>query len=196
MCSDQNILTHPFIHSPNLTTKYLAHPQLHHSSTHPIHLSVRPAVSSVNQSIIQIVWKSVYLPEWWSTLLRLNSIWKAHWSYSSISVFGSVTALSGPHVIPPRQLPAQHCITLHWRKMNHWKHWNSSLWGSSSVSASTPTSDLQISSGLKRLYVNKCPWKEWCTSLGRGHTSHGAMVTRCRSFPHECRFVNHKLHQG
>ena len=79
--------------------------------------------------------------------------------------------------------------------MNHWRHWNSSLDGSLAVSASTPTSDHLISSGIKRHHLDKCPWRAWCTSLGHGYTSHSAMVTRCPSFPHECRLANHKLYQ-
>ena len=79
--------------------------------------------------------------------------------------------------------------------MNHWRHWNSTLGGSSVVSASTPTRDLLISSGVQRHHLDKCPWREWCTSLEHGHTSKHATVSRCPSFPHECRLVNHKLYQ-
>ena len=79
--------------------------------------------------------------------------------------------------------------------MNHWRHWNSTLGGSSVVSASTPTRDLLISSGVQHHHLDKCPWRVWCTSLEHGHTSQHATVSRCPSFPHECRLVNHKLYQ-
>ena len=104
--------------------------------------------------------------------------------------------MSGPHVILPRQLLAQRCTLLHWMMMNPWKRWSSGLGGSSPAFVSTPPNDLLANSEKYRHYVNQCPWRAWCTSLGHGHTSHNVTVTRCPSFPHECRRVKLKLYEG